>query len=152
MGRFPIPDGSKGTMKRKVAQMLAINVTVSSSEAEYRTLAPATYEGQWLLYLLHDFLVPHSSPIIIVYCDNQSAKHMAANSIFQERTKHIEIDCHVVRDKIHTWMLHPLPVSSKEKVAYILTKSLHPGSLNILQHKLGMIDIYSSLGGMLKLV
>ena len=44
-------------------------------------------------------------------------------------------------------MLHPLPVSSKEKVAYILTKSLHPGSLNILQHKLGMIDIYSSLGG-----
>lgn len=152
-GRFPIPEnGSRGTMKRKVAQMLAINVTISSSEAEYRTLAQETCEGQWLLYLLHDFLVPHSSPIIMIYCDNQSAKHMAANPIFHERTKHIEIDCHVVRDKIQTGMLHPLLVSSKEKVADILTKSLHPGSLNILRHNLGMIDIYSSLRGMLKLV
>lgn len=86
-------------MKRKVAQMLAINVTIPSSEAEYRTLAQATFEGQWLLYLLHDFLVPHSSSIIIIYCDNQSAKHMAANPIFQERTKHIKIYCHVVRDR-----------------------------------------------------
>jgi hypothetical protein len=83
MGRFPIPEnGSRGTMKRKVAQMLAINVTISSSEAEYRTLAQETCEGQWLLYLLHDFLVPHSSPIIMIYCDNQSAKHMAANPNF----------------------------------------------------------------------
>jgi len=121
-------------------------VSRSSSEAEYRALAQATCEGQWLLYLLHDFLVPHPSPIII-YCDNQSTLHIAANPVFHKRTRHIKIDCHVVRDKIQTCMLHLLPVSSKEQVADILTKPLHPGPFNILQLKFDMIDIHSSLRG-----
>jgi hypothetical protein len=109
-------------------------VSRSSSEAEYRALAQATCEGQWLSYLLQDLNIQHSSPIIL-YCDNKSALHIAANPVFHERTKHIEIDCHVVRDKV------------QEQVADILTKSLHPGPFNSLQSKLGMINIFSSLRG-----
>jgi hypothetical protein len=121
-------------------------VSRSSSEAEYRALAQATCEGQWLSYLLQDLNIQHSSPIIL-YCDNKSALHIAANPVFHERTKHIEIDCHVVRDKVQAGFIHLLPVPSKEQVADILTKSLHPGPFNSLQSKLGMINIFSSLRG-----
>ncbi|MCH79432.1 retrovirus-related Pol polyprotein from transposon TNT 1-94 [Trifolium medium] len=118
----------------------------SSSEAEYRTLAHATCEGQWLLYLLHDFRIPHDFPIIL-YCDNKSAMYIAAKPVFHERTKHIEIDCHVVRDKLQAKTIHLLPVTSKEQIADIFTKSLHPGPFHTLQSKLGTLDIYSSLRG-----
>jgi hypothetical protein len=121
-------------------------VSRSSSEAEYRALAQAACEGQWLLYLLQDFLINHEGPILI-YCDNKSAMHIAANPVFHERTKHIEIDCHVIRDKVQANIIHLLPVTSKEQIADIFTKSLHPGPFHTLQTKLGIIDIYSSLRG-----
>ncbi|PNX67719.1 hypothetical protein L195_g055776, partial [Trifolium pratense] len=121
-------------------------VSRSSSEAEYQALAQATCEGQWPLYLLKDFHISHDSPMVI-YCDNQSALHIAANPVFHERTKHIEIDCHVVRDKVQQGILHLLPVSTKDQVADILTKSLHPGPFSSLESKLGMLDIHSTLIG-----
>ncbi|CAJ2665920.1 unnamed protein product [Trifolium pratense] len=116
------------------------------SRSSSRALAQATCEGQWLLYLLKDFHISHDSPIVI-YCDNQSALHIAANPVFHERTKHIEIDCHVVRDKIQQGIVHLLPVSSKDQIADILTKSLHPGPFSNLETKLGMLDIHSTLRG-----
>jgi hypothetical protein len=121
-------------------------VSRSSSEAEYRALAQAAYEGQWLIYLLKDFLVQHDS-LIILYCDNKSAMHIAANPVFHERTKHIEIDCHVVRDKVQANIIQLLPISTKDQIADIFTKSLHPGPFHTLQSKLGTLDIYSSLRG-----
>lgn len=64
---------------------------------------------------------------IIIYGDNASTLHIATNPVFHERTKHIEIDCHMVRDKALTCTIHLMLVTSKEKVDDILTKSLHPG-------------------------
>ena len=39
-------------------------------------------------------LFSHPTPI---YCENQSSIQIAHNSVFHERTKHIEIDCHLTR-------------------------------------------------------
>ncbi|GAU44048.1 hypothetical protein TSUD_300180 [Trifolium subterraneum] len=127
------------------------NSLISWKSKEYRALAHTTCEGQWLKFLLQDFHISHPTPIVI-YCDNKSALHIATNPVFHERTKHIEMDCHVVREKVQEGLIHLLPVPSKKEVADILTKSLHPGPFYMLYDKLGMIDIYSNLRGDVKAI
>lgn len=88
-------------------------VARSSSEAEYRALAAATCELQWLSYLMKDLQVSCSKQSVL-YCDNQSALYIAANPVFHERTKHLEIDCHVVREKCSEGLMKLLPLSSSD--------------------------------------
>lgn len=75
------------------------NVARSSTEAEYRAMAATCLELTWLRYILHDLRVIQNGPTPL-HCDNQAALHIAANPIFHECTKHIEIDCHIVREKL----------------------------------------------------
>nr|KYP70921.1 Retrovirus-related Pol polyprotein from transposon TNT 1-94 [Cajanus cajan] len=121
-------------------------VSRSSSEAEYRALASTSCEIQWLTYLLEDFRLQFIRPALL-YCDNQSVLQIACNQVFHERTKHIEIDCHLVREKVSNGLLKLLPVSSSAQLADIYTKALSPSRFNELNSKLGMSDIYSQLAG-----
>ena len=78
-------------------------VSRSSSAAEYRALALATCEIQWLSYLLCDLhIVPQTT--VILFCD-KSTLHLVVNLVFHEHNKHIEIDCHVVRENIRDSVL-----------------------------------------------
>jgi len=74
-------------------------VSRSSSEAEYRALATTSCEIQWISYILHDLCIQLDPPLVL-YCDNQAARHIAQNPSFHERTKHIDIDCHVIRERL----------------------------------------------------
>lgn len=76
-----------------------LTISKSSAEAEYRALASTASEITWLRYLLKDFQIAQPHPSFI-YCDNQSAIHIANNPTFHERTKHIELECHFMCDKI----------------------------------------------------
>jgi len=62
-------------------------------------MVTVTCEIQWLVYLLQDFKVPSEQPFLL-YCDNDLARYIAANPVFHKHTKHIEIDCHIVREKL----------------------------------------------------
>ncbi|KAL6330497.1 hypothetical protein AAG906_040427 [Vitis piasezkii] len=98
-------------------------VARSNTEAEYRALADTTSELLWLRWLLKDLGVSTSSATPL-YCDNQSAIHIAHNDVFHERTKHIEIDCHFIRYHLVHGALKLFSVSSKDQLADIFTKSL----------------------------
>jgi hypothetical protein len=116
-------------------------VSKSSSEAGYRALASATCELQWISYLL-TYLHLIRSHESILYCDNQSALYIAANPIFHERTKHLEIDCHIVREKCRNGLMRLIPVASHAQIADGFTKSLAPQPFARFVAKLGLVDIF----------
>ncbi len=74
-------------------------VSRSSAEAEYRSMAATTLEVLWLISLLEDFNLKVSQPVQ-VFCDSMSAINISKNPVFHERTKHIEIDHHFIRERI----------------------------------------------------
>ncbi|XP_014511862.1 uncharacterized protein LOC106770576 [Vigna radiata var. radiata] len=115
-------------------------VSRSSTEAEY-ALAAAVCEIQWLHYLLKDLQIEESG-VPALYWDNKSARHIAHNQSFHERTKHIELNCHVVREKIQEGLLHLLPVRSDEQLADVFTKFPHRVSFKSIVPKLGLINIH----------
>ena len=59
-----------------------------------------------------------------LWCDNQVAMHIASNPVFYERTKHIEIDCHFVCEKIQLRLISTGYVKIEEQLGDILTKPL----------------------------
>ncbi|GJU68024.1 ribonuclease H-like domain-containing protein [Tanacetum coccineum] len=85
-------------------------ISRSSAEAEYRGVANVVAETAWIRNLLREL----HSPLLtatLVYCDNVSAVYMSANPVQHQRTKHIEIDIHFVRDMVkagHVRILHVL--------------------------------------------
>ncbi|GJZ35838.1 ribonuclease H-like domain-containing protein [Tanacetum coccineum] len=95
----------------------------SSAEAEYRGVANAVAETCWLRNLLRELHTPLSSATL-VYCDNVNAVYLSCNPVQHQRTKHIEIDIHFVRDLVaagQVWVLH---VPSRYQFADIFTKGL----------------------------
>ncbi|XP_074293032.1 uncharacterized protein LOC141619924 [Silene latifolia] len=98
-------------------------VSRSSSEAEYRGVANVVAESCWLRNLLLELHCPirHTS---IVYCDNVSAIYLSGNPVNHQRTKHIELDIHFVREKVAINEVQVRHVPSRYQYADIFTKGL----------------------------
>ncbi|GKD37347.1 ribonuclease H-like domain-containing protein [Tanacetum coccineum] len=97
------------------------NLSKSSTEAEYRALASVTSEVIWILKILKDLKIENLLPVNL-HCDSNSAIKIAANPVFHERTKHLEIDLHFVRENILKGVVKTIKVESANQIADIFTK------------------------------
>nr|GEU96843.1 hypothetical protein [Tanacetum cinerariifolium] len=90
---------------------------------EYRGVANVVAETCWMRNLLRE-LHTQLSTATLVYCDNVSAVYLSSNPVQHQRTKHIEIDIHFVRDLVSTGRIRVLHVPSHYQCANIFTKGL----------------------------
>jgi hypothetical protein len=98
-------------------------VSRSSAEAEYRAVANAVAEATWLRQLLTELHTPlHKTTL--VFCDNISTICMSKNPVQHQRTKHVEIDLHFVRERVALGDVRVLHVPTTSQFADIFTKGL----------------------------
>eukprot|EP00253_Pinus_taeda_P014565 PITA_14565 len=74
-------------------------VALSITEAEYIVASMASYEAVWLKKIFSD-LFGHVMDTTVIYCDNQSGIHLSENSMFHDRSKHIDIRYHFILDMV----------------------------------------------------
>ncbi|GJY33134.1 retrotransposon protein, putative, ty1-copia subclass [Tanacetum coccineum] len=111
-------------------------VALSTTEVEYMALTEAVKEVIWLRGLLEELGVVLNS--VAVNYDNQGAIHLSRNHIFHERTKHINVRYHFIREVLEAKTVKVLKVGTEHNVADALTKVV-PGRK--LQHCLELLSV-----------
>ncbi|XP_055807046.1 uncharacterized protein LOC129875845 [Solanum dulcamara] len=111
-------------------------ISRSSAESEYRSMASTVSEIIWIVGLYKE-LGEELEMLVELFCDSKAALQIAANPVYHERTKHIEIDCHFIREKIQKGLIKPLFLGTHEQQADIMTKGLHRSQHEYLVSKLG---------------
>jgi len=117
-------------------------VARSNAEAKFRVMALGVCKLLWVKIILEDLTIPIQKPIELLG-DNQSAISIAYNPMQHEKTKHIKIDRHFLKEKLGNGQLKISYIPSNHQVADVLTKGLPNTQFKVLINKLGMIDIYS---------
>jgi hypothetical protein len=98
-------------------------VSRSSAEAKYRAVANGVAEASWLRQLLTELHTPLSQSTLVYY-DNISMVYLSTNPVQHQRTKHVEIDLHFVRDRVAIGEVRVLHVPTTSQFADIFTKGL----------------------------
>jgi hypothetical protein len=137
-GYFTFVGGNLVTWKSKKQNV----VSLSSAESEFRGMAKAICELLWLKKLLTELGFEPKSEMQL-FCDNKASINMAHNPVQHERTKHVEIDRHFIKEKLETKIISMPFVRSTEQLADILTKPVVSKIFIETVNQLGMKDIYA---------
>ena len=100
-GYFTFVGGNLVTWRNKKKKVVAR----SSAEAEYRGMAHGLCEMLWLRNLMTDLgFKPEYA--MNLYCDNKAAIDIAHNPVQHDRTKHVEVDRHFIKEKLETEIIN----------------------------------------------
>ena len=116
-------------------------VARSSAGAEFRVVAHGICEVMWIKIILEELKFAFSTPMK-VYCDNKAAISIAHNPVLHDRTKHIEVDKHFIKEKLNTGIICMTYLPTTEQLADVLTKGLHKKQFDKLTSKLAIEDIF----------
>eukprot|EP00253_Pinus_taeda_P004486 PITA_04486 len=105
------------------------SVALSSAEAEYMAASLASCEAIWLRKMLFGLFGQGLRPSVI-YCDNQSCIKLTENLVFHDRSKHIEIKYHFIRDYVQKGVVKLEYISTNEQVATFSPKPYHGASMS----------------------
>ncbi|RDY02251.1 Copia protein, partial [Mucuna pruriens] len=106
-----------------------------------RSSAEDICERLWMKIILDDLKVNYEGPIKL-FCDNNSAISIAHNPVQHDKTKHIEIDRHFIKEKLDSGLIVTTHVPTGLQVADVFTKGLFATRFQEFNGKLGMIDIH----------
>ncbi|KAL0404228.1 UNVERIFIED_CONTAM: Retrovirus-related Pol polyprotein from transposon RE1 [Sesamum radiatum] len=109
-GYFTFVEGNLVTWKSKKQKVVAR----SSAEAEFRGMAQGICELLWIKRVLSDLRIEHAKPMNL-YCDNKEAIEIAQNPVQHDRTKHVEVDRHFIKEKLDHKVIKFSFVKSKIK-------------------------------------
>ena len=109
-------------------------------------MATVTSEIVWLIVLLKTFGLEHNQAASLYY-DSKAALYIAMNPMFHERTKHIEIDCHFIQEKIQDGVIKTFHVPTRHQIADFFTKALGHKQFCYLLSKMNLVNLYSSSWG-----
>lgn len=116
-------------------------ISRSSAEAEYKCTTSTTCELIWVSNILKDLGIEGLFPVDL-YSDSSAAIQIAANLVFHEKTKHLEIDVHLLREKVSSGVINIVKVSSANQVEDIFTKGLSIAQHKLFCEKLSLMDMF----------
>jgi hypothetical protein len=117
-------------------------VARSTAEAEFRSMAHGVCEVLWLRIMLMELGLFQSKPLML-YCDNKAALDIANNPVQHDRTKHIEIDRHFIKEKLDLGIICMPYVNSSNQLADIFTKGLPERLFATFCSKMGLYDAFA---------
>jgi hypothetical protein len=116
------------------------SITLSSTEAEYRGVVNASTESIWIRQILSELSFQQEQPTLI-WCDNQSVIHISKEPVEHQRTKHIEVHMHYIRQLIHDKIIDLQYCRTELQVADIFTKPLTKTRYVQLRTLLGVKEV-----------
>ncbi|GJZ18877.1 putative RNA-directed DNA polymerase [Tanacetum coccineum] len=134
-GYFTIVGGNLVTWRSKKQKV----VSLSSTEAEFRGIARGLTEVLWVRRLLTEIEYPPQEASKIM-SDNKAAIQISENPVQHDRTKHVEVDRHFIKEKLEAEIITLPFVRSEDQLADILTKSVNERALHKCLDKLNFGD------------
>ena len=123
-------------------------VAISSCESEYVAGATTACQGIWLARLLVEFGSGDAKPKpAVLWMDNQSAIALAKNPVFHDRSKHIKLKYHFIREAVETKKVELEFVPTELQLADMLTKPLGRVRFSELRSRVGMVEVPPGASG-----